>query len=158
MNQTANKAVAEIVKDALEEAEALRQEKRYDDARNVLIEALSHNQNSSQVYYRLGNIFFDQKNYDKAEYSFRRAIDFDANHINAHHNLSVVFRRQGRVTAAVQQRKKANKIARQNPEKINFNEDQKKVLRKFASQVLLFGFGFIALIGIIIFAVIAFST
>jgi tetratricopeptide (TPR) repeat protein len=140
------RAEAIDVQGMLERAEELRQARQLTEARDLLIDALQHNQQVPQVYYRLGNIYHDLKDWDKAEYAYRRALDHDPKLVNAHHNLSVVYRRQGRVHESVRQRRKASRIARQNPGQVNFNEEQSAALRRFAKQVLLVGLGIIVVI------------
>lgn len=139
-----------MVEKALEKAENLRQARQLDEARETLIDALEHGVEIAQIYYRLGNIYFDLKDYDKAEYTYRRAIDHDEKHINAHHNLSVVFRKQNRIAESIKQRKKAGKIARQNPDKIEFSDDQMTTLRGFARKVMWFGLGLVAIIIVLV--------
>lgn len=137
----------------LEQAESLRRERKFQEAKNLLLEALQRNEKGAAVYFRLGNIYHDMKDYDRAEYAYRRAIDHDQYHINAHHNLSVVYRKQGRVAESITQRKKASKIARQHPEKVSFSEDQIITLRGFAKRTLLFAAGIVVLlVGVLILA------
>ena len=133
-----------IVENAFQRAEQLRKERRLLEARDVLIEALKYNVSSAQVYFRLGNIYFDQKEYDRAEYAYRRAIDHDPQHINAHHNLSVVCKRQGKLADSIKLYKLANKIARQHPERVRLSSEQIVSLRRFALRFLLVGVGVIA--------------
>jgi len=142
------------VEGALERAEKLRREKRFQEARDLLLDALQHNLEVAQIYFRMGNVFFDQKDYDRAEYAYRRSIDHDSAHVSAQHNLSVVFRKQGRVTESVKQRRKAHKLAMKNPQKVKISEDQKTFLKRYARQVFRFGFGFrVAVIALVVLLV-----
>ncbi len=150
MDQTVKQDAQQIVDRALQDAEQMRQSGKLDEARDLLIEALQHGHEAAQIYFRLGNIYFDQKVYDKAEYTYRRAIDQDQHHINAHHNLSVVYRKQGRIAESLKQRKKAGKIARQHPEKIEFSNDQMKTLRGFARKTMWVGLGVVGAIVLLI--------
>jgi len=150
MEQTVKQDTQQLVEKALENAEQMRQGGKLADARDLLIEMLQYGHETGQIYYRLGNIYFDEKDYDKAEYTFRRAIDQDQHHINAHHNLSVVYRKQGRVTESLKQRKKAGKIARQHPEKIEFTKDQMQTLRGFARKTMWVGLGVVGAIVLLI--------
>lgn len=134
----------QIVKDAFERAEQFRKERRLLEARDVLIEALKYNVNAAQIFFRLGNIYHDQKDYDRAEYAYRRAIDHDPHHINAHHNLSVVCKRQGKLVDSIKLYKQANKLARQHPERVKLTNEQIVSLRRFALRFLLIGVGVIA--------------
>lgn len=151
MEQTVTTETEQTVAAALEQAERFRQKKQFTKARDLLIDVLQHNVEAAQIYFRLGNIYHDQKDFDHAEYAYRRAIDHDATYINAHHNLSVVFRRQGRLAESVKQSRKASKIARQHPEKIEFSDEQVTSLRSFAKRILVFGLGIIAVIALLLF-------
>jgi len=150
MNSVADQTVVERVNEALEHAETLRCQQALVQARDVLIEALQHNVDTAQVYFRLGNVYFDQKDYEHAEYAYRRAIDHDPLHLNTHHNLAVVFKKQGRITESVKQRRKADKLARQHPERIEFSGEQVKLLRGYAKRMMLFGVGIVAAIALLL--------
>lgn len=134
----------QLVTDAFQRAEQLRRERRLTEARDILIDALKYNLDSAQIYFRLGNIYYDQKDLDRAEYAYRRAIDHDPHHVNAHHNLSVACRRQGKVAESIKLYKLANKIARQHPDKVRLTDEQIVSLRRFALRFLLIGASVIA--------------
>ncbi len=146
MGEVVNAAATGKIDEVLERAEGLRREKKLAEAKSLLIDALQRNEKPGVVYFRLGNIYHDLKDYDRAEYAYRRAIDHDQYHINAHHNLSVIYRKQGRVTESVKQRKKASKIARQHPDKVSFSDEQITALKGFAKKTLLFAVGVIAVL------------
>lgn len=141
-----NKSRANNIGTIFDEAETLRKQKKFTEARDLLIDALRRNEQTAQVYFRLGNVYHDQGDFERAEYTYRRAIDHDAHHINAHHNLSVIYRKQGRITESIKQRKKANKIARQHPEKVTFSEEQMAILKGFAKKVIIFGMAIVVLL------------
>lgn len=133
---------------ALDRADQLRRERRYDEGIEMLVEALAYGIEKGQIYFRLGNLYYDAGDNERAEYAFRKAISNDPNHINAHHNLGVVHRKQGRVRESIQMRKKAQRLARQHPDRITVAPEQAKVARKFALQWLFGGLGII--IGLIV--------
>jgi tetratricopeptide (TPR) repeat protein len=143
---------ADVTK-ALEEADNYRMDGDYEKGISVLSDALAHGVEQSQIYYRLGNIYFDSKKYEHAEYSFRRAIDHDSLHVNAHYNLGVVYKKMGRIDEGMKMRKKANKIARQHPEKVKVSSEQIATVRSFARKLLFFGIGFIVLIIVALFVI-----
>ncbi len=143
------------VEEALERADRLRREKRFQEARDLLLDTLRHNLELAQIYFRMGNVFFDQKDYDRAEYAYRRALDHDATHVSAQHNLSVVFRRQGRITESVKQRRKAHKMAMKNPKKVKISADQKSFLKRYARQVLLFGIGVFVVVIVLVMLLVS---
>lgn len=124
---------------ALERAERLRQEGRYDEGIEEMIEALAYGVEKGQIYFRLGNLYYDSDDNERAEYAYRKAISNDPNHINAHHNLGVVYREEGRVRESIGMRKKAQRLARQNPDRVTMTPEQAKMARKFALRWLLGG-------------------
>ncbi len=135
------------VDEALSRAEQLRQEQRYEEGVDLLLEALAHGLEKGQIYYRLGNIYYDQGDNERAEYTFRKAITHDPNHINAHHNLGVVYREEGRVRESIQMRKKAQRMARRHPDRVTITPEQAKFARKFAIRWLLGGL--LVLVGLV---------
>jgi len=132
---------------ALERADELRREKRFEEGEELLIEALAHGIEKGQIYYRLGNLYYDRGDHERAEYAFRKAISNDPNHINAHHNLGVVYRAEGRVRESIQMRKKAQRMARQNPDRVTITPEQAKFARTFAIRWL-FG-GLLVIVGLV---------
>lgn len=134
------------VEGALRRAEELRQGKRYEEGIALLSNVLKHGIEQAQIYFRLGNIYYDAKKYEHAEYAYRRAIDHDPLHINAHYNLGVVYRKQGRVDESLKMRRKANDIARRHPERMTVKPDQIDNVRHFARKLLIGGLILIAVI------------
>lgn len=131
---------------ALARAEELRQAKRFDEGIAVLNEALRYGVDQAQIYYRLGNIYYDAGKYEQAEYAYRQAITHDPLHINAHYNLGVVYRKMGRMAESIQMRKKANALARRHPERVKLSQDDVKRLRRFARNWLIGSLVFLALL------------
>ena len=131
---------------ALARAEELRRVKRFDEGIAVLNEALRYGVDQAQIYYRLGNIYYDAGKYEQAEYAYRQAITHDPLHINAHYNLGVVYRRMGRMAESIQMRKKANALARRHPERVKLSQDDVKRLRRFARNWLIGSLVFLALL------------
>jgi len=98
------------VREALEKAEWARRARRFDEGIERLIDALKYKVDADQIYYRLGNLYFDAGDLGRAEYAYRRAIEFNPRHVNAHHNLAVVYKKTGRVEESVRMQKKAVRI------------------------------------------------
>lgn len=142
------------VSEALQRAEELRREKRYDQGIDLLVDALQYGVDKAQIYYRLGNLYFDAKKVDHAEYAYRKAIEIEPNHVNAHHNLSVVFRQQGKISESVKFRKKASSLARRHPEQLQMSPEQVQHARGYARKWIIVGG---VAIGIILIALILFS-
>lgn len=150
MSEESKRAEVEAI---LERAEKLRQEKRYEEGIALLSEALKHGIEQAQIYYRLGNIYYDAKRYEHAEYAYRRAIDHDPLHINAHYNLGVVYRKQGRIEESLKMRRKANELAQRHPELLKVSPEQIEYARRFARKLLIGGL--ILIIAIVILLLIA---
>lgn len=148
---------ADVTK-ALEDAENCRQEGDHEKGISILSDALQYGIEQAQIYYRLGNIYFDAKKLEHAEYSYRRAIDHDALHVNAHYNLGVVYKKMGRIEEGMKMRKKANKIARQHPEKVKVSSEQIASVRSFARRLLFFGIGFVVIVILVLYILFRVST
>lgn len=125
------------VEQALKMGEELRKAKEYDQGIDVLIEALQYGVEKAKIYFRLGNIYFDAGKLDHAEYAYRRAIDLDPTHINAHHNLSVVLRKQGRLSEAISMRRRAQLLAFKNPQRVELTPEQVDQARQLARRWLI---------------------
>ena len=137
------------VERALEQAEALRKEGRYAEGLSLLQEALRLNvakTQRAQIYFRMGNLYFDTGKLEEAEQAYRKAIAHDPLHINAHHNLGVVYRRQGRIAESLKMRKKANTLARKHPERLKLAPHEIRRARRFARTWLLGGLIVLALL------------
>jgi tetratricopeptide (TPR) repeat protein len=96
---------------ALEQASIHRKEKRFQKGRDLLLDALRYQTEEDQIYYQLGNIYYDAGALDQAEDAYQQAIEKNKEHANAHHNLSVVYKRKGRIWEFVKMKKKATKLA-----------------------------------------------
>lgn len=139
------------VEQALEEAERLRRAGRYREGIELLIDSLQYGIEKAKIYFHLGNIYFDLGDLERAEYSFKRAIEHDPEHVNAHHNLSVVYRRQGQIGEYVKLRKRALKLAAHRP--VELPEEGVRRARRLALKLFLFGIGFLALLALVIFLI-----
>jgi tetratricopeptide (TPR) repeat protein len=142
------------VEEALRQGEELRKAKEYDKGIDILVEALQYGVEKAKIYFRLGNIYFDAGKLEHAEYAYRRAIDLDPHHINAHHNLSVVLRKQGKFSEAIRMRRLAERLAWQNPQRVQLTPEQIEQARRFARRWMI-GVGIV--VGILIIALIALS-
>ncbi len=120
------------VEEALRLGEELRKAKEYDKGIDVLVEALQYGVEKARIYFRLGNIYFDSGKLDHAEYAYRRAIDLDPEHVNAHHNLSVVLRKQGKISEAIRLRRHAERLALKNPQRVPLTPEQAEYARQLA--------------------------
>jgi len=136
----------EFVKQALVQAEIHRKKKRYKERITLLVEALRYGIEKAQIYYRLGNIYIDGEDYNRAEYAYKRALDVDPHHVNAMHNLAIVYKRQKKVSQFVKTYKKAQRMELRHPRNPDLKPDQKKRLRRLSVKVML---GMLAFGGII---------
>jgi tetratricopeptide (TPR) repeat protein len=117
-----------ICRAALARAEELRRAKRYKEGIDLLVEALKYGIEKPTIYFRLGNIYFDAGDLARAEYAYKRAIEEDPRHALAHHNLGVVYRKQGKIGPSVKMLKKARKLELLHPRKVNLSAGEKQTL------------------------------
>ena len=101
----------EEVEKALEEAKIHRKKKRFQKGIDLLVDALRYQVKEDEIYYRLGNIYYDAGDLDQAESAYQSAIEKNKDHAYAHHNLSVVYKRKGKTWEFVKMKKKATKLA-----------------------------------------------
>lgn len=141
------------VEEALEEAERLRRAGRYREGIELLVEVLQYGIEKAKIYFRLGNLYFDAGDLKRAEYAYRRAIEHDPEHVNAYHNLSVVYRRQGRIGEYVKLHKRALRLAGRHPERVRLSEEQVRRARRLTFKLFLFGVGFLVLLVLVIFLI-----
>lgn len=137
------------VEQALARAEALRREGRYAEGIALLQDALRspvEKAQRAQIYFRMGNLYFDAGRIEDAEQAYLKAIAHDPLHISAHHNLGVVYRRQGRIAESIKMRKKANALARRHPERLKLAPHEIQRARRFARAWLLGGLIALALL------------
>ena len=45
----------------------------------------------TELYYRVGNVLFESKNYEGAVKHYKKALDWDPSHAWAHHNIAVIY-------------------------------------------------------------------
>lgn len=140
------------VEEALKVGEELRRAKEYDKGIDILVEALQYGVEKAKIYFRLGNIYFDANKLDHAEYAYRRAIDLDPTHVNAHHNLSVVLRKQGKLSEAIRMKRHAERLAMQYPQQVQLTPEQIERARQFARRWLI-GLG-IVVVGIVLLVIV----
>jgi tetratricopeptide (TPR) repeat protein len=101
---------ADEVREILIRAEMLRKRNQYTEAIDLLVDALEAQIDRETIYYRLGNVYVDAGRLDLAEYAYQRTLEMNPKHINARYNLSVVYKRQGKVEAAVRMRRDAYRL------------------------------------------------
>lgn len=92
------------------------------------MDALKYRVKRAQIYFRLGNLYFDAGDLARAEYAYKRAIEEDPRHAAAHHNLGVVYRRQGKIGLSVKMLKKARRLELLYPRKVELSPDQKRAV------------------------------
>ncbi|MEW5825497.1 MAG: tetratricopeptide repeat protein [Candidatus Bipolaricaulota bacterium] len=102
---------AGLVARALDLAESLRQDGERGEAIRTLLDALDHGEQRAQIYYRLGNLYVDGGDLGRAEYAYRRALEVDPRHVNAMHNLAVVYKRQSKVALFVKTYRESQRLA-----------------------------------------------
>ena len=142
-----------FVQDALKQSEALRKKKEYKEGISLLVEALRYGIDKATIYYRLGNIYIDGDDFNRAEYAYKRALDIDPHHSNAMHNLSIVYKRQKKIALYVKTYKKSQRLELRHPRKGNLAPEQKVHLRRLSIRILLgiFAAGAIIVLVIVLF-------
>jgi len=146
--QTREEQVA-FVQEAIAQADGLRKEKRYKEAISLLVQALQYGIDKANLYYRLGNVYFDGEDLSRAEYAYNRALEVDPKHVNAMHNLAVVYKRQKKISLYVKTYKKSQRMALRYPKKTVFSPGEKRRIRFLSMRVTLWiagGFGLVVLL------------
>lgn len=126
------------VESAIIKAEELRKQKQYKEAIDLLVDVLEAGLLKPRIYYRLGNIYYDMGDLDRAEYAYKRAIEFSPEHINAHYNLSVVYKKKGMIEESVKYLRKAYLLELKYPRKSQLTQDQKIWARVIALKQFMF--------------------
>ncbi len=101
----------DAVEAALVRGEELRKSGQHGEAIRVLTEALEHGTRRATLYYRLGNTYVDKGDLERAERAYERALELDPEHVNARHNLAIVYKRQKRVDLFVKMSKEIRQRA-----------------------------------------------
>ena len=83
-----------------------------------------------ESYMRRGWAYHSRDQEEKAEKDFRRALEFDAESIDANYVLGLVLKAQGRVDEAVQQFQKANELLEAG--KLEDNQARREMLRRLS--------------------------
>ncbi len=118
-----------FVLDALARAEEHRKRKEFKEGIKLLVEALRYGIKKEMIYFRLGNIYIDAGDLSRAEYAYKRALEVDPRHVNAMHNLAVVYKRQGKISLFVKTYKKAQRMELRHPRRVPLSAEEKKRLR-----------------------------
>ncbi len=118
-----------LVTEALTRAEEHRKRGEFNDGIHLLVEALKYGIKKEAIYFRLGNIYIDAGDLSRAEYAYKRALEVDPHHVNAMHNLSVVYKRQGKISLFVKTYKKAQRMELRHPRKVSLSPEERKHLR-----------------------------
>lgn len=138
-----------FVRDALERAKALRKKKDYKVGISLLVEALKYGIDKAMIYYRLGNLYIDGGDLNRAEYAYKRALEVEPHYVNAMHNLAIVYKRQKKISLYVKTYKKSQRMELRYPRNVNLSVKKKNRLRRLSLKVLLWllaGAGLIALL------------
>lgn len=138
-----------FVRDALERAKALRRKKDYKTGISLLVEALKYGIDKAMIYYRLGNLYIDGGDLNRAEYAYKRALEVEPHYVNAMHNLAIVYKRQKKISLYVKTYKKSQRMELRYPRNVNLSVKKKNRLRRLSLKVLLWllaGAGLIALL------------
>ena len=144
----------QIVADALARAEEYRKRKEFKEGIHLLVEALRYGINKAMIYYRLGNIYIDAGDLSRAEYAYKRALEIDPHHVNAMHNLAVVYKRQGKISLYVKTYKKSQRMEIRHPRAVPLTPEAKRRLHRFGWQGFLLALGGVGLLFLVLYAVL----
>jgi tetratricopeptide (TPR) repeat protein len=140
-----------FVRDALERAEALRRRKDYKAGISLLVEALKYGIDKAMIYYRLGNLYIDGGDLNRAEYAYKRALEVEPHYVNAMHNLAIVYKRQKKISLYVKTYKKSQRMELRYPRNVNLSIKKKNRLRRLSLKVLLWLLAGAVLIALLLF-------
>ena len=140
-----------FVDDALQRSEGFRRDKQHEKGIALLIEALKYGIRKDDIYYRLGNLYIDGGDLSRAEYAYGRAIEVNPKHVNATHNLAVVYKRQKKISEYVKTYKKSQKLAMRYPKNPNLTAEQKTHYRRLAGRSFVWIVGGLAVIGLLVY-------
>ncbi len=128
-----------FVRDALDRSEQLRKKKEYKEGITLLVEALKYGIDKGAIYYRLGNIYIDGGDFSRAEYAYNRALKVDPHHSNAMHNLSIVYKKQGKMPLYIKTYRKSQRMAISRPRRLDLTPEQKRSMRWLSLKLLVGG-------------------
>lgn len=131
------KVTEEDVRSVIIRAEELRKSKRYQEAIDSLVDILQFGILKPSIYFHLGNIYYDMGDLTRAEYAYKRTIEFAPEHINAHYNLSVVYKKRGMIEESVKFLRKAYLLELKHPRKGQLTLEEKKWARIIALKQIL---------------------
>ena len=72
------------------------------DALDSYEKALKLNAYFADAYANIGNIYFKQNNFRKAEDAYKRALGIDNQFVNAHHNLALLLHKENRLNESLE--------------------------------------------------------
>jgi tetratricopeptide (TPR) repeat protein len=122
----------EICERALARAEELRRAGRLEEGIALLLDAAKYKLELAKIHFRLGNLYFDSGDLERAEQAYLRAVEEDPKYASAYHNLGVVYRRQGKIGQSVKMLKKARRLELRYPRPVKLSQDQKAFLKRMA--------------------------
>ncbi|UCF10488.1 MAG: tetratricopeptide repeat protein [Candidatus Bipolaricaulota bacterium] len=140
-----------FVREAIEKADEHRKKKRFKEGIDLLVEALRFGLEKETIYFRLGNIYIDAGDLNRAEYAYKRALEVEPHYANAMHNLAIVYKRQKKIDLYVRTYKKSQRMAIRYPKRSNLSPEVKGTLRRDAWKL----FGIVLAVIIAAVAVVA---
>lgn len=96
--------------DNFQTAQAAMAEKNFQGAMSILSGAINKVPNEARFHGLQGNIYFEQKQYNKAEAAYARAIDLDNNYFEYHLGRGMVQSRLGNRSLAKQYLERSNQL------------------------------------------------
>ena len=143
-----------FVSQALTRSEGFRRKKEYKEGISLLVEALRYGIEKAMIYYRLGNLYIDGGDLNRAEYAYKRALEFDPHHVNSMHNLAVVYKRQKKMSLYVKTYKKSQRMEFRHPRRAKLNEQQKGRVRRIGLKALVWTIGVLGVVALLLFVLL----
>ena len=140
-----------FVSDALSRSEELRRKKEYKEGISLLVEALQYGIEKAMIYYRLGNLYIDGGDLNRAEYAYKRALELDPHHVNSMHNLAVVYKRQKKMSLYVKTYKKSQRMEFRHPRRAKLDEKQKGRVRRIGFKAIIWTIGILGGVALLLF-------
>jgi len=83
------------------------------------------------------SLYIDGGDLGRAEYAYKRALEVDSHHVNAMHNLAIVYKRQKKMSLYVKTYKKSQRMRIRYPRQANLSPEERSRLRRFGGKYLI---------------------
>jgi len=140
--------------DIIAEVNNFRKERRYEEGIKLLLDVLERASDidKAEIYFNLGDMYYDMGDLYRAEYAYNRAIECNPKHINAHHNLGVIYKKKGKTELFIKMQREVFKLESERDIKLKLKPgDLPPGMKEWGTKISLNILGLeIAFIGIVI--------